>query len=188
MENEKREDWVFINIDTLGLSENAKILSIGLLYVPNCNLNGGYAELSKNTLDIKFNVEEQPNRTIDIDTLKLWMNRKDTSFILSDKNRFSLEKGYLIIKRFLEMHSYNAKESKIFSRWPSDVKWWNSYCEYIKCPSLFPFYNWRDVRTLLDLLDGNPDRKQIFENTYKSSNECIEDYMNLRDAFEKFFS
>ena len=29
---------------------------------------------------------------------------------------------------------------------------------------------------------------QIFENTYKSSNECIEDYMNLRDAFEKFFS
>ena len=64
------DKWWFIDMETLGLSENSKVISIGLLCTDDTMKLYSEDMLYDKGIYIKLDVNEQKERTVDEHTLK----------------------------------------------------------------------------------------------------------------------
>lgn len=177
--------WFFVNIDTLGISENSKILSIGALAVQEGSMDS-YDNLFKNSFNVVLNLKEQAIRGMERDTCEYWANKKGNSYVLNKDNWEHLKFAYHMLYGYLIKNGFN-KESPIFSRGFNDSIWWRSLCETtIKEDNYMPFYQWRDVRTILDLLTGSTKVETTPYDVYYSSRDCVDDYIAIRNAMNNF--
>ena len=76
---ENKETWFFINIDTLGISENSKILSIGALAIHDDSEGMSYDELFKSSINLVIDVNNQKLRSMENDTMEYWKMKTGTS-------------------------------------------------------------------------------------------------------------
>jgi hypothetical protein len=143
-----------LDIETLGTESNSVILSAALTFY-NSNQPLTYQQLLDNSIFVKFDVREQIqqyNRITDKDTLNWWDSQCDFArkrSLIPSPEDVSAKNGILLIKQWLSKIP-NYKTMTIFTRGSLDQMCIDSLCKSIGVEKLVPYYNYRDVRTLLD--------------------------------------
>lgn len=184
---ENKETWFFINIDTLGISENSKILSIGALAIHDDSEGMSYDELFKSSINLVIDVNNQKLRSMENDTMEYWKMKTGTSDILRMKNRMPVEFAYYKLHAYLMSNGFDKSSARVFSRGFNDALWWRSLCEVtLKKENFIPFYLWRDVRTVLDVLTGDTKIETTPYLEYYSSRDCVDDYITIRNALKAY--
>ena len=184
--------WIFINIDTLGMMENAAILSMGLLKIDFdilCNpkiKDFDYHALYNAGINIKFDLQEQIlTRVLDKATLNYWNSQTNTK-ILEGKDRIPLKDGYKIICDYAS--DFKPSDGRVVSRGFCDQKWWINFVEHtlMKKDNIFPHWCWSDLRTISDLLSMDSNIKSTHTDNYTSLHDCVCDAMHLQKVIRNF--
>lgn len=182
-----------IDMETLGKSDSSVILSIGVLACPE-EYTTDINALLKNGYYAKLNREEQFNagRTADKDTIEWWQSQSDSAKeVITNTNLKSITKAQLEIRAFMFEHGYSRKESRIWSRGMIDQRWWQSLCKtcqkYDKdITDFLPFWLWRDTRTALEILTGDPNCDNLVNTNnvikHNALYDCVLDYLKLQGA------
>ena len=66
-----KENWLFVDFQTLGLDPSSAVLSVGMLYVTEKMKTLDVEELMENGFYARLDINSQ-NRPIDKDTLSFW--------------------------------------------------------------------------------------------------------------------
>lgn len=151
----------FFDIETLGTDQDSVLLSAALVYV-NPEEKPTYKQLLDKALFIKFDAREQVEhyqRTINKSTLEWWKKQplaaKQKSFLPSEED-VTLRDGIETLHYFIRGHK-DYKSSTIWARGGMDEYILHSVEKDAMVDTLFPFWNWRDVRTAVDLMSGSTD-------------------------------
>jgi hypothetical protein len=143
-----------LDIETTGTESTAVVLSAALTFYDSTQPLS-YQGLVDRSIFVKFDAKEQIqlyNRTTDKDTLNWWNGQCDFArqrSLLPSTNDVSAKDGIKLIKQWLsKIPNYN--KMTIFTRGSLDQMCMDSLCKSIGEDKLVPYYNYRDVRTLLD--------------------------------------
>lgn len=146
----------FFDIETLGKESTTVVLSAAMTYVPDdCNMS--YEELLDNTTYVKFNAFEQiqVGRTKDQDTIDWWKGQpltvKIMSFIPNPEIEVSVEEGLNKLRNFYTQHA-KSKVDIVWIRGALDNLAIDSLADKFNQKIIAPWWNYRDVRTAIDLL------------------------------------
>lgn len=154
------DKWVIVDFDTLDLSENAMILSCSILKIephldPIMNM-ANFDKLMQTALFLRPSFEEQKGRTVNKQVYQRF-SVENVGNILDRDNRDSLEscreKIFAYLKGFDSTH--------VFCRGFHDKKWWSqlaTLCNFEADP--LPFFKWREIITMLDIVSGNTEMVQ----------------------------
>lgn len=177
-----------LDFETLGKSDDSILLSVGILAIPeNLNQNYNIEHLLIKSYYNKIDREEQISlgRTIDKETLEWWkLQGSSAKQVLNNENLVSCTTVYNDIVNFFSKYNFN-KSSNIYSRGLIDQRWWQSFCKMLKKDDILPFYQWRDTRTLLDILVGNPNGIIQIPSTIVKHNavhDCCLDFYRIQNA------
>jgi hypothetical protein len=153
-----------LDIETLGTESTSVILSAALLYIDTSKPKHTWESLYENTLFIKFSVRDQVEnykRTIDKETIKWWEKQCDlakiTSFI-PKKGDLTAKQGREILINYINASDSNPDKSLIWIRGSLDQVCLDSLFLAMGYDRLFPYANYRDVRTFIDFNSTNPFR------------------------------
>ena len=144
------------DIESLGVSSESVILSAAITFG---TIKDQYTtqELVDNTFFVKFNVEEQITkykRTVDPDTGEWWKKQCDSvkkmSLIPSNKD-LSAKEGIVKLSEFVKSQCDPAT-SIVFARGSLDQVCLDSLTKQTQEPIIFPYSNWRDVRTYIECM------------------------------------
>ena len=156
--------WYFFDMETLGQSEDAVILSIGISCVTHEMKNytfdqrmrlGYYSKLNKN--------QQLPERTVDNSTMDWWKSQGDSAkSVLSSEHCVDVYTVYKQVIEYFNKTQFDVEQDIIWSRGLIDQRWWASLCnktfsKFGPVQDILPFWRWRDTRTACDLLVGNPN-------------------------------
>lgn len=183
------EKWWFIDMETLGLSENSKVISIGLLCTDDTMKLYSEDMLYDKGIYIKLDVNEQKKRTVDEHTLKYWkdaLTDKNTNDFLKSGKVWSLDKAYSFIKKYVEVNKIDYDKDIIFSRGLFDKFLWSSL---FPDSEIFPHYIWRDSITALDILSGSPNgniASKYAKRKHDALYNCVFEYKRMRDSINKY--
>lgn len=146
------------DIETLGKESTTVILSAAIVYV---DFSGDftYEELIDNSIFVKFKVNEQlkAGRTYDKDTINWWESRPDDvkkKSITPNDSDVSVIDG---LKTLRDYYSKN-KSDMIWIRGSLDSLAIDSLASSFKVDPIAPWWNYRDVRTAIDLLKETSKR------------------------------
>lgn len=144
-----------IQCETLGFESSSVILSVGLQYFDETNLDSRYLNPEQNVF-VKFSVKHQVekySRTINKSAFEWWKTQpekvKKTSFVHSSEDK-SVLTGIDILSNHV----------KDFSKTKKEIFWSRGYLTPMCINSLFvsadryPLVNynlWRDIRTAIDM-------------------------------------
>ena len=184
-----------IDMETLGKSDNAVILSIGVLKCPEEPLYS-ITELAKNGMHIKLNRKQQlaVGRIVEKDTIEWWEKQGEAAKeVLSSLSLVDIVPAFYQIKSFCYENGFNKNSSHIWSRGLIDQRWWQSFVK--SCQKYDPnisdfldFWLWLDIRTLLTMLTGdgngaisNDDPRFIKHNALS---DCIMDFLRIQEAMK----
>lgn len=144
--------------ETLGIREDAVILSIGIVPVV-FEENATFAELVKAGIHLKLDVESQVKRgrRIDPATVGFWKDQgEEAAHVLKPSSKdVSMEDACDIIAGFLKAKGYIEGRSWVWSRGNAfDFGKIEHMYEMVdrECP--FPSYMERDIRTMVDCFCG----------------------------------
>ena len=183
-----------LDCETLSTRDNAVVLSIGMTFITDMdNANTSYNELLTRGIHFKLNREEQikKNRHISQSTVDWWKSQGDAAkTVLSSDGALPFYAYFTTLKTYLEQNGYSSKTDYVFSRGLIDQRWLDTLCEdFGVSEPLIPYWNFRETRTALELLTGNPNgRVFIDEKTFIKHNalhDCAMDALRLIDAFSK---
>ena len=182
-----------VDMETLGKTDDSIILSIGVLPCPeeeitnvNTLLRSGYY--------VKLNRDQQikAGRKADKETVKWWKSQGDAAkAVFANTDLKDIVQAQLEIRAFMFERGYSRNESRIWSRGMIDQRWWQSFCK--TCQSInsditdfLPFGIWRDTRTALEILTGDPNCNNMvnIEQFIKHNAlyDCVMDYLKLQGA------
>ena len=139
------------DVETLGVESTSVILSAALLYY---NEGDDYDTMIKNSLFVKFDVEEQRTvykRTMMKETMEWWAKQHEHVRKVSfhpTKYDSSAEEGIQLIRDYVKKHG----NAQVFARGSLDQMVIDSLTRQLDQELIFPYNNWRDVRTAVDLL------------------------------------
>lgn len=184
-----------VDMETLGKADNSVILSIGVLACPEQPIPDIH-ELVRHGYYAKLNREQQfkAGRTADKETLEWWNNQSDSARdVLASTNLKDIVQAQLEIRSFFFENGYSKNESRIWSRGMIDQRWWQSLCK--TCQSInpdvtdfLPFWLWRDVRTALEVLTGDPNCSNMVDASlmikHNALYDCAADYIKLQGAID----
>lgn len=155
----------FLDIETLGVESTSVILSVALLYVDLEQPKHTWESLYGNTLFLKLSVKDQAinyGRTVDKGTVDWWNKQcdlaKSTSFIPKKGDLPAKEASEMLRKYIIEQAKGKGKESLVWIRGSLDQVCLDSLCKALGEELLFPYANYRDVRTYVDISATNPVR------------------------------
>ena len=164
-----------LDIETLGVESTSVILSTALLYIDLSKPKHTWSDLYENTLFLKLNVREQVehyNRTVDKDTIKWWDKQCDLARNMSfvpKKSDLSPKLIPDILRKYAQEQAGDKnQETIVWIRGSIDQGCLDSLFNTLGEPKLFPYANYRDVRTFVDFAATNPVRgycgidKQIY--------------------------
>ena len=179
---------LFIDMETLGVSYDSKVISIGIL-CDDIVEPGKYIhdhELYQNGLYLLLDIDSQEKRTVDKRTLDYWKSVLPTI----DKRTFSgkkisLDEAYLTIENYVKSKRINWKYDTVWSRGLFDKFLWQSL---YPDSNLFPFFVWRDSVTFLDMLccgdiNGGISKKEM-KVKHNALYNCIYEYRKIQNAFD----
>lgn len=188
-------DFIF-DAETLGKVDDSVILSIGILPCPE-DMQKTYTikELYSTGLHIKLDRDQQLKygRKIEQDTVDWWKKQGAAARdVLINKNLVDIVQAQLTIRKFMFDNGFDRQKSKIWSRGMIDQRWWQSLCKTCQQinPDVTDFLNfgiWRDVRTALELLTGNP--KGCIEDSdpnfikHNALCDCCMDFLRFQGAY-----
>jgi hypothetical protein len=132
------------------------VLSAALVYFDQTQTYT-YQQLIENSCFVKFNAKEQVEqykRKVEKSTLDWWKEQEKEVQQISmfpSKNDVSAEKGIKILKEYIRDNT-KEKNEICWIRGTLDQCCMDSLCKDLKVPFLFNYYQFRDVRTALDLI------------------------------------
>jgi len=139
------------DIETLDAESTAVVLSAALVYV---NEGDDYDTIVNNSLFVKFDSKLQAskyNRSIDKGTLEWWSKIhpaiRAASFDPTPED-LTPEEGINVLREYIRKHGV----ATAWSRGSFDQMIIDSLCKKVGEDLLFPYNNWRDVRTAVDCL------------------------------------
>lgn len=144
-----------IDFETLGITDDAVILSCGILEFPAFSTDKTDI-LRDHGFYVKMNREEQSKlgRDFDKPTLDWWIKQGDSAKeVLSNTDCIGILQAYHKIKDFFM--KFNLDNCTIWSRGLIDQRWWQSFVQTVKkldpnVDDFLPFWKWRDIRTFID--------------------------------------
>ena len=181
-----------LDIETLGIESTCVILSAGIVYFDDVEVNTP-EKMLENSCFVKFNAQEQIesyNRTITQSTLDWWARQSQECRNISFVRRTTDEtarRGMSELKFFMDTYDTSAKQI-IWARGTLDQTAIDSLCRKMDVQPLTSFNNWRDIRTAVDILATEPvngycDTTKRF-NSFKlidhhPVHDCIRDALML---------
>ena len=149
-----------LDLETCDLESTCVVLSLALLFVNIDDIKYSIEDMYNDTFFIKFDASEQVKtygRTTNKDTLSWWSTQakavRQKSLIPSNSD-VSLEDGLKACLYFAKR--FSAKDTiPVFTRSPISQVALTSICKAVGMDSIFPFYNFRDVKTFLECMNTN---------------------------------
>jgi hypothetical protein len=139
------------DIETLDSESTAVVLSAALVYV---NEGDDYETIVNNSLFVKFNSKLQAqkyNRSISKETLDWWDKIhpaiRSASFD-PHPDDLTPDEGIWALREYIRKHG----DATAWSRGSFDQMIIDSLCKKVGVDLLFPYNNWRDVRTAVDCM------------------------------------
>lgn len=143
------------DIETLGTESTAVILSAAVIHF-EVGKSYEYDDLINNACFVKLAVDaqiKQYSRTMDMGTLEWWEGQhtyvKNTSLNRSKDDLFAND-AINEIRKYIA--KYPEPDQTIWARGSLDQMCFDSLTMAVDNERLFPYNNWRDVRTAIDLL------------------------------------
>ena len=144
------------DIETLGVESNSVILSMACVHFDPANKTN-HKQLRENAFFAKFDVNDQVHRLgrkIDRETVNWWKkqckNARIASFEPDPMRDVTYELGY---HRMLDwVKKFYEKDSWVWARGSLDQVVFDSITKQCGLEPVFPFNQWRDVRTAVDFL------------------------------------
>ena len=182
-----------IDMETLGKDDKSVILSIGVLAVPEEPVYD-LIELVRHGYYAKLNRDQQikAGRTADKETIEWWKNQgKSALDVFANTNLKDICQAQLEIRAFVFENGYSKKDSRIWSRGMIDQRWWQSLCKTCQeinsdINDFLPFWIWRDTRTALELLTGDPNCASMVNESlmikHHALYDCAADCIKLQGA------
>lgn len=187
-----------VDLETLGLRENAVVLSLGAV-VFTFEHYWTIEQLRQQSFYCKFNVDEQIalKREIDESTLEFWTKQDSETIEMnvkpSDKD-VSLKEGLTQFSKFLKQCEYDWKTSFLWSRGVAfDFPKIESLYECIEMRLPFNSKKQRDIWTYIDCLTGSNDGQYILQNNYEGKrdlikhhalSDCLLDVLVINEIFQ----
>lgn len=174
MPNIKNRKQVMVDLETLGLEEDAIVFSIGVVIY-----DGNWNELS--AFSVNLDIEEQQNelnRKLDPDT-KAWWSKQDVSiWNKCTKDSVYLVEGLTLLVNYLERELGDPKKA---------IYWGNSAIfDLLKINSLFNDLNFYRLAGVLprnvpsNVLDFKID--EYYMRCYKSVRDVFRDYHGVKNS------
>ena len=151
-----------LDIETLGVESTSVILSLAIVHFDETE-QYTFDELVKKTCFVKFDASDQIKtykRTVDKGTIDWWKTQDQDIRKLSvspSEIDVSAEKGIKTVKEYIRENSTNNKEI-CWIRGTIDQTCTESLCRAMGVPPLFEYYQFRDIRTALDLIKETTKR------------------------------
>lgn len=184
---------LMFDLETLGLYENAVVLSLAVVPFTLEEISSKESLLS-NSFYCKFSVKEQMeiyNRSTTESTIDFWRKQSKSVFdsqVAPLKSDVYLASGLSDMSSFIQSSFYDWKTSFVWSR--------GSYFDfpkiesmYLQCGLTLPFNSWkiRDVRTAIDVLLGSIDGQYVLKNRpdelekHNCLHDCLLDVLSLQE-------
>lgn len=147
-----------LDLETLGHESTTIVLSAALLYV-DFETEFTYQELVDRCIFVKFNVEEQKQkgRTFNQDTID-WWKQQEIHIVLKSAvpspNDLSVKDGLKVLR---DEYKKNKKDL-VWARGSLDSMAIDSLAGAFEEEVVAPWWNYRDVRTAIDLLKETSKR------------------------------
>ena len=152
----RRCDIFILDIETLGVESTSVVLSAALLYFDEKD-KYTFEQLVNKCCFVKFDANDQIKnykRTVDKGTIDWWKEQTAETRKLSvspSANDVSVEKGIKVFKEYIRDNSTDNKEI-CWIRGTIDQTCMESLCRALGTPPIFEYWQYRDIRTALDLL------------------------------------
>lgn len=151
------------DIETLSKESTAVILSAAITHftfnqTSDSDLDDEYANLVENSVFVKFDAKDQTEnykRIVSKDTLEWWSKQGEFVWKLSfnpSKNDVSAKDGIDILKSYIKRHSVPGEDNIIWVRGSLDQMATDSLCTALGVDPIEGFWNFRDIRTAIDIL------------------------------------
>lgn len=154
---------LIIDFESLGQGPHAALLSCGLLVVDTDDinpddLNGSFNRMIEKGAHWKFKIANQVKeyqRTIDKSTVDWWstQGKSASTILMPQADDYDLSDLPVLIKAFLFDNGYSS--GKCYTRGMIDSTWLQSVENTIGTMSGIKWWNYRDIRTFVDVLTGS---------------------------------
>ena len=153
---------VIFDFESLGLGENSVLLSLGVVAfdtkdfdIVGQGVQGTFDKLLKQGLYIKLDAKEQTTkygRTIDKSTLMWWTEQGEEAkeVLKKSDDDVSLDRMEILLKDYFELNGV-TKNTPIWSRGYTEPMWYESVQLNLNTYGSFRHYQYRDIRTLLNV-------------------------------------
>lgn len=182
----------FMDMETLGTRENSIVMSIGTLFVPDSEPKTTPSELKIKygklyILDIE-DEERSYGRTIDMATIKWWLNQNPECLKEQLENKYSVTMEKAIDEILLDLHNNDffsrRVDNFIWSRGLFEAKLWENMTNDLERNQKIMYWRWRDTRTACDIVGNSPnggiDRIEGL-NPHNPLDDCVLDYIRLNN-------
>lgn len=174
---------LMIDLETLGTTRNAVVLSIGAtIFDPT-------KEGTIDTLYLKVDIEEQTetyNRVISEETLNWWSTQSPDAILeaMGDDDRISYREALEKVRKFAWGCDRVWANGSVF-----DIPIMEDCFNDLEMPVPWQFYNIRDCRTIYELANVSlKDKKYNTKTTHKALDDAIHQTVVIQDAYQKLIS
>jgi len=147
----------FLDIETLGTSQSAVVLSIGMIHLENQE-DRSFQSILDSSLFLKLDSKSQiqSGRTVDKSTMEWWAKQGQTEKIknlIPTQGDLLASDAILQTKKFISDRSKPKDRLTCFTRGSFDSMILDHLCVHtLGVDPLFKFWEYRDVRTAIDIL------------------------------------
>lgn len=179
------------DIETLAKESTAVILSAAITHfdfnqTEESDLDEEFASLVENSLYVKFNAKEQIekyNRIVSKDTLDWWNKQgefvRDLCFKPS-KNDVDAKTGMDLLRSYIKKRSIAGEDNIVWIRGSLDQLATDSLCMAMKVDPIEGFWNFRDVRTAIDLL-AETSRRGYCQLSKPFNRDLVQKHIPMHD-------
>jgi len=155
-----------LDIETLGVESTSVILSVGILYISDTRTRS-YQDVLENSIFIKINAKDQIEnykRTVDKNTIEWWKKQGDLqrkySYVPSSKD-VPVTQAIKMCRNWV--NSQENTKAMVWTRGSMDSSCLDSLFKAAGEDELFPYNQYRDVRTAIDLIYPNTSKNGYVE-------------------------
>lgn len=145
-----------LDIESLSVESTTVILSVALVYFDETRDDHTWESLYRDSIFVKLSAKDQIDnykRTLNKDTLEWWKIQSDiarnASFTPKKSDLTALEAA-IILKKYKTEQSKKPDKDIVWVRGSIDQVAIDSLFNAMRIERLFPFWNYRDVRTFVD--------------------------------------
>ena len=163
---------IVLDIETLSLRPNALVLSVSAIGFNPMEITTNFSNNS--TLDILLNLDDQPNRDINDDTVSWWSRQNP----IIQKKVFGEEGRISVVEAIDQITKFCWLKDRIWIQGPTfDVPVLNNLFEEYGKGLPWAYHTIRDSRTLLDLIPIESESA-----THDSLADCIRQAIMIQKA------